>query len=149
MNKSKHDTPWTLDWQDLCMQINRYEGTEYTTQKRTLNYLYKMHGGSIKKMADHIGVCYPSLTRKLVLEGIHEKKTYKRGKRKIGESRQIIRDKPDDFFIDMDCHELIKLFPNNNISSITRLMRAENKLYKKKWYWAKYGEDKYYKKRGY
>ena len=149
MNKSKHDTPWTLDWQDLCMQINKYEGTEYTTQKITLRHLYDLHRGCIKEMADHIGVCYQSLSRKLDLEGVRERKTYKKGKRKIGELRQFIRDKPDDFFIDMTCHEIARLFPEIHKESVTRLMRLENKPYKKKWYWAKYDKDKYYKKRGY
>jgi len=145
MNKSKNDTNWSpIDWVEICTSLNNEFGTHYKNQRAILRRLY-YSGISLSKMAEFIGISVQTLTNKLVREGIHEIKKYG-PRQKVGELRKFIRNKPIDFFEEMDPKELEKLFPNHNINHVRKVLIQEGKQWKKKWYWAKYDKDKYYQK---
>ena len=140
MNESHNETAWHHPWKEICEGCNRMRGTNFSTQKDLLDNLYLTFSKNIPRMANFLGVHIVSLREKLVREGIREKKAYK--KRKINGFRKIIRDSPDDAFINMTRGDLKKKFSEYSIIHVTKVLRSEGKQYKKKYYWAKYDKPK-------
>jgi hypothetical protein len=136
MKKSKFETSWSLPWQELLETCNDSFGLNYKSQPAILRYMYYNFNQNITDMANFLGVGIASLRKKLIEEGVHKVKKYN-GTKKIGVTRKFIREAPDDFFIDMNIRDIRKMFPNINTSHVCKMMRAEGKVWDKRWYWAK------------
>ena len=144
MKTSKHDknTSSSIDWQDLCESCSEVNGKKFKTQRGLLTYIYDVHDKSPTAMAIFFGVAISTMRNKLIAEGVHKNIHYKKSRQPIGELRKALREIPKDEIKTMTVRHLKEMFPEHNPANITRLLRKDNIVYRKRYYWARQDELK-------